>query len=113
MKKKFKDRKGVKVFNSILKGVIKDPLIIVTSPVIGAVAAVKQGVEEIKQENKNDETGGLGQPNYIRWISFFIAVAILIFVLLDAFGVLSPEVSQAVIDALEAADESLPLDTIK
>ena len=109
---KLKDRKWVKALGSIGKGLLKDPLMLISSPIVGAAAGVQQGLKEIKQDNKNDETGGHGKPSYQRWIGFIISCLVLVVMVLSLTGVLDPETAEGLNEALKDVREGLPLDTL-
>lgn len=108
MKKKLKDRKGVKIAASFLKGALKDTIYPVAGVVIGGVQGVKESVKAIKQENKNDETGGLGKPNYVRWFGFGFAVFSLLILLGQMVGWIDLEQAEALKEAADKIGNSLP-----
>ena len=88
MKKKFKDTKLSKIAGSILKGALVDTTMPIVGIATGAVTGLKKGLQESKSSNEQDETGGVGKPNWIRWASFGAAIVL---IGLYAFGVIDEE----------------------
>lgn len=107
---KLKDRKWVKALGSFGKGLIKDPALLIASPVFGALAGAKKMMQEINQDNKNDQTGGHGKPSYFRWISFSLSILIAITYILSAFGLIDSNALEMIINALEMADTKIPIE---
>lgn len=109
MKKKFKNTKFAKIAGGILKGALGDTLFPVVGMVAGAAAGAKESIKNIKEQNLQDEIGGQGKPNYVRWISFGLSAMVLIFLILSAFGVIDAEQAIKIIDSIEETKDAIPL----
>ena len=97
MKKKFKHTKFAKIAGSILKGALADVVRLPIGIGAGAVVGLKEGIEEVKRSNINDENGGVDKIDWIRW-AFFGASLTLIALLI--FGVIDKETFEYLLEVL-------------